>query len=109
MSKERDVKPTNKHLSPEGKLAPIQDRAEYDRQMNALPEPERALALELTKYADLCRYFAEHDMQMPPHIVRAVAQLSSLPVPERTTQMEQINQEVMEYLHSVGEDPEFRM
>jgi hypothetical protein len=109
MSREQDVGKISKHFGPGGKLAPVGDRTEYERQMNALPAEERALAEELTRYADLCRYFAEHDMQMPPHIVRAVAQLASRPTVERTTEMQQINQEVMEYLESVSEDPEFRM
>jgi uncharacterized protein (UPF0147 family) len=109
MPKEEDVGKISKHFGPGGKLAPIEDRAEYERQMNALPAEQRALAEELTRYADLCRYFADHDMQMLPHIVRAVAQLSSRSVAERTTEMQHINQEVMEYLESVSEDPEFRM
>ena len=108
MSNEHDLGKTGKHFGRGGKLAPIEDREEYDRQMNELPAQQKALTEQLTRYADRCRYFAEHDMQMPPHIVRAVNQLSSLQTEERTIQMEQINQEVMEYLQSVSEDPEFR-
>jgi hypothetical protein len=109
MSNKQDLGKIGKRFGQGGKLTPIDDRAEYEHQMNELPAEQKALTEQLTRYADLCRYFAEHRMQVPPHIVRAVNDLSSLPTEERTSQMKQINQEVMEYLQNVSEDPEFRM
>jgi hypothetical protein len=48
-------------------------------------------------------------MQVPPHICREIIDSRKLPVPERAERMRDINAELMEYLHSVSEDTEFRM
>ena len=48
-------------------------------------------------------------MEVPPHIVRAVGRLHKLPVDARVVQIEEINQELIEYLHNVSEDTGLRM
>ena len=89
--------------------SPIEDRLEYQRQADALPEGQQELTRELTRHADICRFFDERDMQVPPHIVRALQEARSMPVPERTEAIRQLNLELMAYLENVSEDPEFRM
>jgi hypothetical protein len=88
---------------------PVADRSEYERQMSDLPDGERELAIEVTRLADLSRYFSEKEMQVPPHLYREIVASRKLAAPQRVEKMREINEELMEYLHSVSEDPEFRM
>ena len=96
-------------LPPQRVRPPVGDRLEYEQQMNDLPAGERDLAIEVTRLADLSRYFSENDMQVPPHICREIVASRELAVPQRTERMREINEELMEYLHSVSEDSELRM
>jgi hypothetical protein len=89
--------------------SPCRDRTEYEEQMDGFPDVECELAKAVTRCADLCRYFSEKRMQVPPHIVRQMRQTSTLPSAERLERLREINSELMEYLHSVSEDSEFRM
>jgi hypothetical protein len=101
-----DVKsPTHQGAS----AVPVADRFDYEQQMNDLPDGERELAIEVTRLADLSRYFSEKEMQVPPHIYRELVALRKLAVPQRVEKMREINEELMEYLHSVSEDSELRM
>ena len=92
-----------------GMPAPIHDREDYERGMAALPPEQRELTEELTRYADTCQYFEAQRMDVPPHLLRAVAELSALPASEAAATMRQINDALMEYLHSVSDDPKLRM
>jgi hypothetical protein len=94
---------------PGGALASIQDRAEYERQMNALPPGEKELAKEVTLHADMCRYFSQKNWEVPPHIRKAVKDVRTLDVPERAETMREINEALMEYLHDISEGTELRM
>ncbi len=98
-----------KQFQPGGKLAPIEDLAEYERQMNALPAGERELAQEVTIYANLCRFFSEKNWSVPFHIRQAVREVRKLEVPERTARMREVNQALMENIHSASSDTELRM
>src|ERR1700742_4910907 len=88
---------------------PVADRFEYEEQMSDLPVGERELAIEVTRLADMSRYFSENEMQIPPHIYREIVALRKVELPQRIKKMREINQELMEYLHSVSEDSELRM
>lgn len=98
-----------KAFAPGGPLAAIHDDMERESLIEELPQDERTLANGIVRYANLCRFFAEHRMEVPPHIIRAVARLQKLPIEERITQIDEINQELMEYLHNVSEDTGLRM
>lgn len=89
--------------------APIHDRNQYEQELAALPSDQRELAQEFTTYADMCQYFEQHRMDMPPDIRRAVAAVGTLPMSERAAAMKQINELVMDYLHSVSDDSGLRM
>lgn len=96
-------------LRARGSSVPVGDRFQYEQQMDDLPEGDRELAVEVTRLADLSRYFSEKDMQVPPHICREIVESRKLAVPQRVERMRDINEELMEYLHSVSEDSELRM
>lgn len=98
-----------KAFGPGGDLAPIQDQMEREQLINELPKDEKALATALSHYASLCQFFSQQQMEVPPHIVRAVGRLQKRSIAERISQMDEINQELMEYLHNVGEDTGLRM
>jgi hypothetical protein len=107
----RDKNPRKDHHSmsneekPTTKLpGPIHDRLEYERRLHALPPGRREMAQELTRYADTCQYFEQNGMEVPPDIRRAVLNVSKLPDSERAAAMREVNQQMMEYLHDVGED-----
>ncbi len=93
-----------KQFQPGGKLAPINDLAEYERQMNALPAGERELAQELTIYANMCQFFSERNWSVPRDIRSAVLEVRKLEVSERIVKMREINQAVMEFIHNVSPD-----
>jgi hypothetical protein len=98
-----------KAFAPGGSLAPIADYMEREKLLNTLPRDEKALAEGLSRYVDLCRFFSENQMQVPPHIVRAVGRLRAQAIEDRVSQIEEINQELMEYLHNVSDDTGVRM
>ena len=96
-------------FAPGGSLAPVEEHIEREKLINSLPKDEKALAEGLSRYADVCRFFSEHQMEVPPHIVRAIGRLQKLPIDARVAQIEEINQELIEYLHNVSEDTGLRM
>jgi hypothetical protein len=83
---------------------PVHDRLEYEQQLNALPPGRREMGQELSRYADMCQYFEQKGMEVPPDIRRAVLNVSKLPDSERAAAMEDVNRQMMEYLNDVGED-----
>ena len=106
---ETSINNIRQQFLPGGRLASIQDPAEYERQMNALPRDERELAQEVTLHADMCRYFSQKHWEVPPHIRQAVKDVRTLNLVERTETMREINEALMEYLHDISEGTELRM
>jgi hypothetical protein len=98
-----------KAFAPGGSLAAIADHTEREKLLDMLPPDEKALAEGLSRYADLCRFFSEQQMNVPPHIVRAVGQLHKLPIADRISQIGDINEALLEYLQNVSEDIGLRM
>lgn len=94
---------------PKMKLAgPVHDQGERERQLNSLPPVRREIALELSRYADMCQYFDEKKIEVPVEIRRSVVNVSKLPESERAAAMRGVNQLMMEYLNDVGEDDGIR-
>lgn len=108
-AKGRSVHDSTRSGSTNWLVPAIDDREAYDQGLAALPTEVRPLATALTVLADLCRYFDENHMDIPPHLVRAVSEVATLPLPERAERVAQINLELMEYLNSVSEDSGPRM
>src|ERR1700722_18360198 len=95
-------------LEPGGELGPIEDRNEYEQRLSSLPVEQKGFAEESTRIADLCQYFSQQKIDIPPSIVDRLGNLSKLPVPDRIHAMKDINRELMEYVNDVGEDPGIR-
>lgn len=91
-----------------GDLAPIDDRNEWDKLVASKPPEDRELLGELTRFADLWRYFQERKEKLGPEIVKAVRVVPNLPVPERIARLKEINQELMERVGDAGEGARFR-
>jgi hypothetical protein len=95
-------------LEPGGELGPIEDRNEYEQRLSSLPVEQKGFAEESTRIADLCQYFFQQKIDIPPSIVDRLGNVSKLPVPDRIRAMKDINRELMEYVNDVGEDPGIR-
>jgi hypothetical protein len=95
-------------LEPGGELGPIEDRNEYERRLSSLHVEQKGFAEESTRIADLCQYFFQQKIDIPPSIVDRLGNVSKLPVPDRIRAMKDINRELMEYVNDVGEDPGIR-
>jgi len=109
--KENRSKPESGALDkfePGGELGPLDDRNEYEQRLHSLPLGQKELAHESTRFADLCQYFSQQKMDIPPSIVERLGNVSKLPVPDRIRAMKDINRELMEYLNDVGQDPGIR-
>jgi hypothetical protein len=91
-------------FEPGGALGPIEDRSEYENRLTALPSDQNQLAQESTRLADLCQYFSQQQMDIPPEIVEQIAGLAKLATAERIRALTDINRALMEYLNDVGED-----
>lgn len=108
MSKDEQENRSNRHSDALDKLAPFDDRNQYEQRLNSLPAEQKEFAEESTRFADLCQYFSQQKMDIPPSVVERVGGISKLPPPERIRAMKDINREVMEYLNDVGQDPGIR-
>lgn len=91
-----------------GQYGPIEDRNEYERRLNSLPKEEKELAQESTRLADLCRYFSDKKMDIPPEVLDHVAALAERSIADRIRVLRAVNKSLMEYLDDVGEDPQIR-
>lgn len=109
--KENRSKPESGALDkfePGGELGPLDDRNEYEQRLHSLPLGQKELAHESTRFADLCQYFSQQKMDIPPSIVERLGNVSKLPAPDSIRAMKDINRELMEYLNDVGQDPGIR-
>jgi hypothetical protein len=95
-------------FEPGGELGQLDDRNEYEQLLNSLPAEQKELAEESARFADLCQYFSQHKMDIPPSSVERLRNVSTLPVPDRIRAIKDINRELMEYLNDVGQDPGIR-
>ncbi len=95
-------------FEPGGESGPLDDRNEYEQRLNSLPAEQKDLAEESTRFADLCQYFSQQKMDIPPSIVERVGNVSKLPAPDRIRAMKDINRELMEYHTHVAQDPGIR-
>jgi hypothetical protein len=69
---------------------------------------EKELAEVCARFADLCQYFLQQNMDLPAHIADEVRLVSKLAVADRIARMKRLNQELMEYLHGVRPGPQIR-
>jgi hypothetical protein len=91
-------------FEPGGELGPIEDRNKYEQRLNSLPADRKDLAQENSRFADLCQYFCQQNVDIPPQVLEHVERLSKLAIAERIRLLKNINRELMEYLNDVGQD-----
>jgi len=72
------------------------------------PNAEKELAEVCARFADLCQYFSQQSMDLPPQIVDEVRLVSKLEVKERIAKMKRLSQDLMEYLNDAGPDSQLR-
>jgi hypothetical protein len=109
--KENRPKPKSGALDkfePGGESGSLDDRNEYEHRLNSLPAEQKESADESTRFADLCQYFSQQKIDVPPSIVERVGNVFKLLAPDRIRAMEDINRELMEYLNDVGQDSGIR-
>ena len=63
---------------------------------------EKNLAEVCARFADLCQYFCQQEMELPSQIVEEVRDISKLAVADRITRIKRLNRELMEYLDAAG-------
>jgi hypothetical protein len=95
-------------FEPGGELGPIEDRHQYEQRLNSLPANEKELAQESARFADLCHYLAQQEMDVPSEVLEQVGGLSKLPIVDRTRALKHINRELMEYVNDLGQDTGIR-
>ncbi len=83
-------------------------REEREQRIHALPQQQRELAAESARLADLCQYFDQEKMDIPPEIVDRIVGLSRFEVAGRIRAVKEINMSLMEYLNRVGKGPQIR-
>jgi hypothetical protein len=95
-------------FGPGGEFGAIEDRNEREQWLNSLPAGQKELADVSARFADLCQYFSQQKMDIPPSIFERLRNVSKLPASDRIRAIEDINRELMEYLNDVGQDPGIR-
>jgi hypothetical protein len=69
---------------------------------------QQELADVCARFADVCDYFSRQSMDLPPNVLDDIGRVSKLSVPDRIAAMKRLNQDLMEYLHDVGQDSRIR-
>jgi hypothetical protein len=72
------------------------------------PTKEKELAEVCARFADLCHYFSQQNMDLPAQIVEEVRLVSKLAAEDRVARMKRLNQELMEYLQCASPGPQIR-
>jgi len=104
---ETDEKQLRK-AEPDRASVAIEDREERERRIASLAPEERQLAVETARFADVCQYLSQKNMDVPPHILDELRGLQKLALPDRSERMKALNQFLMEYLNDAGEDTGIR-
>jgi hypothetical protein len=73
-----------------------------------VPTEEKELAEVCARFADLCQYCSQQNMDLPPPIVDEIRLVSKLAVKDRIIKMKRLSQHLMEYLNDAGPNPRIR-
>ncbi len=96
------------NFHPGGDSGPIEDRGGWEKRVQSHAPQDRELLQELTRFADLWRYFQEKKEKLGPEILAALNDLPTLAVPKRIERLREINQNLMERIPDAGQGLEFR-
>jgi len=91
-----------------GDLAPIEDRYEYERQMESLPPEEKEYVEEATRMADLLQYCSQNKLRIPAAVTVGASELPALATAQRVARVRDLNRVLMEHIHNAGQDPPVR-
>ena len=83
-------------------------KREHEASGGGAPINEKDLAEVCAQFADVCQYFSQQNMDLPPQILAEVPSVSKLAIPDRVARMKRLNQELMEYLHACGPGRQIR-
>ena len=89
-------------FEPGSASGPIDDLAEREQRRNQLPSGERELAQESARLANLCQYFSQEKIDIPPDILGRIGRVSKRGPLERIRELADITQALMEYLNRAG-------
>ena len=95
-------------FEPGGPLGPMEDRHEYEKRLNSLPDAEKELAEESTRLADICQYFSRQKMDIPAQFLEQIGRLAALTIAARVCMLKEINRGLMEFLNDVDQGPGIR-
>src|SRR4029077_17583171 len=89
---------------PGSPLSPIGQGHTRDREPTSLSADQQELADVWVRFADVCDYFSRQNMSLPHNVLDDIVLVLKLSVPDRIAAMKRLNQDLMEYLHDVGQD-----
>jgi hypothetical protein len=89
-------------------LSPCASREEWEQLLDSNHPEMRDLLVELACFADLWRYFEEHEQRLGPNVVRDIAGLHKLRLAERIAQLKRINRKLMRRVNDAGKSFKFR-
>lgn len=95
-------------FEPGGDLGAIEDRSQYEERLQSLVGEQRELAEESVRLADLCQYFSEQRIDIPPEMLERIGGIAKLEMPARIRALRDVNQALMEYLNRVDSRPQLR-
>lgn len=91
-----------------GELGPIEDRDEWEKRVQSHASQDRELLQEITRFADLWRYFQDNKEKLGAEVLAALKEVPGLAVSQRIERMREINQKLMGRIPDAGEGPKFR-
>lgn len=80
----------------------IRQQGSVEQSRVEVPSREKELAELCTRFADLCQYFSQHNMDLPRQIIDEARLVSKLALDDRIKRVKRLNQELLEYLDDVG-------
>ena len=93
---------------PGSPLSPTGQGNTRDREATLLSADQQELADVCARFADVCDFFSRQSMDLPPNVLDDIGRVSKLPVSDHIAAMKRLNQDLMEYLHDVGQDSRVR-
>jgi hypothetical protein len=91
-----------------GDLGPMEEHEQWEKLVASQPPEQRELLQELTRFADLWRYFRERKEKLGPEILGLLKAAPKFPMPERIAKFREINQKLMERIGDACEGAQLR-
>ena len=82
----------------------INDSWERDSRIASLPKEQREVSQESARFADLCSYLAQKNVDIPLEMLDELSRVRRLDLPQRAVRMKALNEELMRYLSGLGLD-----